>query len=218
MRSGRSAFDLYQTSKGGSAKLFIAGTSQRPRLNEPGLIILGLNVSDVERTAEVEAIRRKLIPLTAYRQLLNGPEHVSDWLAVDQSMIDTFADATHDHQFIHTDRQRAESETPFGGTIAHGFLTLSLLSALAFDAMPGVEGIRMGVNYGFERVRFLSPVKSGARVRGKFRLIGLTERAVSIQSTWDTVVEVEGMIKPAIEAHWITLALIDPDEPPVQSL
>jgi acyl dehydratase len=76
----------------------------------------------------------------------------------------------------------------------------------------------MGVNYGFERVRFLSPVKSGARVRGKFRLIGLTERAVSIQSTWDTVVEVEGMIKPAIEAHWITLALIDPDEPPGQSL
>jgi acyl dehydratase len=218
MSAGRNACDLYQTSKGGSAKLFIAGTSQRPRLNEPGLIILGLNVSDVKRTAEVEAIRRKLIPLTAYRQLLNGPEHVSDWLAVDQSMIDTFADATHDHQFIHTDRQRAESETPFGGTIAHGFLTLSLLSALAFDAMPGVEGIRMGVNYGFERVRFLGPVKSGARVRGKFRLIGLTERAVSIQSTWDTVVEVEGMIKPAIEAHWITLALIDPDEPPVQSL
>jgi acyl dehydratase len=142
---------------------------------------------------------------------------VSGWLAVDQSMIDTFADATNDHQFIHTDRQRAESETPFGGTIAHGFLTLSLLSALAFDAMPGVEGTRMGVNYGFERVRFLSPVKSGARVRGKFRLIGLTERAVSIQSAWDTVVEVEGLIKPAIEAHWITLALIDPDGPPVRA-
>ena len=75
----------------------------------------------------------------------------------------------------------------------------------------------MGVNYGFERVRFLSPVKSGTRVRGKFRLIGLTERAVSIQSAWDTVVEVEGMIKPAIEAHWITLALIDPDRPPVHA-
>lgn len=173
-------------------------------------------MSDVKRAAELEAIRRRLIPLTAYRQLLNnGPEHVSDWLTVDQSMIDTFADATHDHQFIHTDRQRAESETSFGGTIAHGFLTLSLLSALAFDAMPGVEGTRMGVNYGFERVRFLSPVKSGARVRGKFRLIGLTERAVSIQSAWETVVEVEGIVKPAIEAHWITLALIDPDGAPV---
>jgi acyl dehydratase len=75
----------------------------------------------------------------------------------------------------------------------------------------------MGVNYGFERVRFLSPVKSGARVRGKFRLVGLTERAVSIQSAWDTVVEVEGIAKPAIEARWIILALIDPDGPPVDS-
>ena len=174
-------------------------------------------MSDVKRATEPEAIRRKLIPLTAYRQLLNGPEQVSDWLLVDQSMIDTFADATHDHQFIHVDRQRAESETPFGGTIAHGFLTLSLLSALAFDAMPGVERTRIGVNYGFERVRFLSPVKSGARVRGKFRLVGLTERAVSIQSAWETVVEVEGMVKPAIEAHWITLALMDSNGPLVDS-
>jgi acyl dehydratase len=170
-------------------------------------------VSEVKGAAELEPIRRKLISLTAYRQLLNGPEQVSDWLLVDQSMIDTFADATHDHQFIHIDRQRAESETPFGGTIAHGFL----LSALAFDAMPGVERTRIGVNYGFERVRFLSPVKSGARVRGKFRLVGLTERAVSIQSAWDTVVEVEGIAKPAIEAHWITLALIDPNGAPVDS-
>jgi acyl dehydratase len=197
---------------------FPTGAMRQPRLNERDQTTLPrLKVSDVRRAAELEAIRRKLIPLTAYRQLLNGPEHVSGWLAVDQSMIDTFADATNDHQFIHTDRQRAESETPFGGTIAHGFLTLSLLSALAFDAMPGVEGTRMGVNYGFERVRFLSPVKSGARVRCKFRLIGLTERAVSIQSAWDTVVEVEGLIKPAIEAHWITLALIDPDGPPVRA-
>ncbi len=105
-------------------------------------------MSDVERAAELEAIRRKLIPLRAYRQLLNGPEQVSDWLLLDQSMIDTFADATHDHQFIHIDRQRAESEAPFGGTIAHGFLTLSLLSALASDAMPGVERTRIGINYG----------------------------------------------------------------------
>nr|WP_283818716.1 MaoC family dehydratase [Bradyrhizobium diazoefficiens] len=154
-------------------------------------------------------MRGKLIPLTSYRQLLDGPELISGWQTVNQSMIDMFADATHDHQFIHTDRQRAEQETPFGGTIAHGFLTLSLLSALAFDAMPGVEGTRMGMNYGFERVRFLSPVRSGARVRGKFRLAALTERAVSIQSAWDSIIEVEGAIKPALEAHWITLALLD---------
>src|SRR3954469_19342929 len=185
---------------------------------ERDLGLRGSRVSDKERGAEAEAIRKKLIALEEYRKLLNGNELTSNWLVVDQSMIDTFADATRDHQFIHVDPTRAKAETPFGGTIAHGFLTLSLLSTLAFDAMPGVEGTRMGVNYGFERVRFLSPVKSGARVRGKFRLIGLTERAVSIQSAWDTVVEVEGTIKPAIEAHWITLALIDPDESPGQSL
>ncbi|MBR0811237.1 MaoC family dehydratase [Bradyrhizobium diazoefficiens] len=166
-------------------------------------------VNDVERTVSPDALRGKLIPLTSYRQLLDGPELISGWQTVNQSMIDMFADATHDHQFIHTDRQRAEQETPFGGTIAHGFLTLSLLSALAFDAMPGVEGTRMGMNYGFERVRFLSPVRSGARVRGKFRLAALTERAVSIQSAWDSIIEVEGAIKPALEAHWITLALLD---------
>ena len=165
-------------------------------------------MNDVERTVFPGNLRGQLIPLAAYRQLLDGPELISGWQTVDQSMIDMFADATHDHQFIHTDRQRAEQETPFGGTIAHGFLTLSLLSVLAFDAMPGVEGTRMGVNYGFERVRFLSPVKSGARVRGKFRLVGLTVRAVSIQSAWDATIEVEGMVKPAIEAHWITLALL----------
>ena len=123
---------------------------------------------------------QQLIALEEYRKLLNGSDLTSNWLAVDQSMIDTFADATRDHHFIHVDQTRAKAEAPFGGTIAHGFLTLSLLSTLAFDAMPGVEGTRMVVNYGFERVRFLNPVKKGTRVRGKFRLIGLTERAVSL--------------------------------------
>jgi acyl dehydratase len=168
-------------------------------------------VSYAERaTAQLEAIRAKLIPLDDYRKLLNGEELVSDWVVVDQSMIDTFADATLDYQFIHVDPERAR-ETHFGGTIAHGFLTLSLLSTLAFGAMPGVEKSRMGVNYGFDRVRFNSAVKTGARVRGKFRLVSLTERAVSIQSGWDAVIEIEGIKKPALEAHWITLALIDPD-------
>ena len=155
-------------------------------------------VSDTERAAEAEAIRSKLIALEEYRKLLNSSELTSNWLVVDQSMIDTFADATGDHQFIHVDPTRAKAEAPFGGTIAHGFLTLSLLSTLAFDVMPGVEGTRMGVNYGFERVRFLSPVKSGTRVRGKFRLIGLTERTVSLQSAWETVVEVEGDRKSVV--------------------
>jgi len=168
-------------------------------------------LSEAKRAAEAEAIRRKLIPLDDYRALLNGRELVSDWQLVDQPMIDTFADATRDHQFIHVDPARALAETPFGGTIAHGFLTLSLLSVLAFDALPGVHRTRMGVNYGFDKVRFMSPVKSGQRVRGKFRLVDLKVRRVSVQSSWDAVIEIEGSVTPALQAHWITLAVIDPD-------
>ena len=170
-------------------------------------------MSEAEREAEAEAIRRKLIPIADYRALVDGEEFVSDWLVVDQSMIDTFADATLDHQFIHVDPARALAETPFGGTIAHGFLTLSLLSVLAFGALPGVRRTRMGINYGFDRVRFMNPVKSGTRVRGKFQLVGLTERAVSVQSAWNATVEIEGALKPALVAHWITLAVLDPDAP-----
>jgi acyl dehydratase len=157
-----------------------------------------------------DALRRKLVPIETYRGHLNGEEFVSGWLTVDQTMIDTFADATHDHQFIHVDPERALSETPFGGTIAHGFLSLSLLSALAYDALPGVEHTKMGINYGFDKVRFLTPVKSGARVRGRFRLVELKERAVSVQSSWETSVEVEGAAKPALAAHWITVAVLEP--------
>ncbi|WP_102959848.1 MaoC family dehydratase [Mangrovicella endophytica] len=163
-------------------------------------------------TTEEDAIRQKLIPIEDYRAHLNADELVSGWLLVDQRMIDTFADATHDHQFIHVDPERAKAETPFGGTIAHGFLTLSLLSALAFDALPGVAGTRMGINYGFDKVRFLAPVKSGARVRGRFKLVGLTERAVSVQSAWEATIEIENAAKPALVAEWTTLAVIDPPE------
>lgn len=167
-------------------------------------------MSEASRKAEQDAIERKLIPIEDYRKLLDGETLTSDWLTVDQGMIDTFADATLDHQFIHVDPQRAKAETPFGGTIAHGFLTLSLLSRLAFDALPGVRTTRMGINYGFDKVRFLNPVKAGVRVRGSFRLVGLTERAVSIQSAWDATVEIENAMKPALSAHWITLAVLDP--------
>jgi acyl dehydratase len=168
-------------------------------------------LSDATRAAEAEAIRRKLIPLADYRNLLNGEELASGWQLVDQPMIDGFADATRDHQFIHVDPERARTETPFGGTIAHGFLTLSLLSALAFDALPGVLRTRMGVNYGFDKVRFMSPVRSGQRVRGRFRLVDLKVRQVSVQSSWDATIEIEGSITPALQARWITLAVIDPD-------
>src|ERR671921_1972124 len=100
---------------------------------------------------------------------------VSDWIPIDQARIDAFADVTQDHQFIHIDPQAA-AKTPFGGTIAHGFLTLSLLSRMAADVMLRPEGVKMGVNYGLDRVRFLSPVRSGKCVRGRFTLTSFEEK------------------------------------------
>lgn len=129
---------------------------------------------------------------------------VSRWLTVDQPRIDGFAVLCEDDQFIHTDPERARAETPYGGTIAHGFLTLSLLSAMAYDAQPRLAGARMSVNYGFDRVRFLAPVPAGARVRGRFALRALEERAPNeITLTWDVTVEIEGSDKPALSAIWL---------------
>ena len=128
---------------------------------------------------------------------------VSDWILVDQDAINTFADVTDDHQFIHVDPEAA-AKTPFGGTIAHGFLTLSLLSRMAADAMLRPEGIKMGVNYGFERVRFLAPVRAGKRVRGRFQLLSFEEkRPGQYQFTHQVTVEIEGEDKPALVADWI---------------
>lgn len=130
---------------------------------------------------------------------------VSNWVMVDQAMIDTFAEATGDHQFIHVDPEKAKL-TPFGGTIAHGFLTLSLLPRLAAEAdMPKIEGVKMGVNYGGNKVRFLTPVKSGSRVRGRFKLLGIEEkRPGQWQQTQEFTVEIEGQDKPALIAEWIS--------------
>ena len=120
-------------------------------------------MSDTERAAEAEAIRSKLIALEEYRKLLNGSELTSNWLVVDQYMIDTFADATRDHQFIHVDPTRAKAETPFGGTIAHGFLTLSLIAPTAFELLVPLVHVKSVVNYGLAKVRFMNAVRSGAR-------------------------------------------------------
>ena len=133
---------------------------------------------------------------------------VSDWILIDQARIDTFADVTEDRQFIHVD-PAAAALTPFGGTVAHGFLTLSLLSRMAADAMLRPEGIRMGVNYGFEKVRFLAPVKAGKRVRGRFLLERLDEkRPGQWQFTHQVTVEIEGEDKPALIADWIGLIFL----------
>ena len=135
-----------------------------------------------------------------------GQEQVSDWVEVTQDMIDKFADATGDHQFIHVDPERAKL-TPFGGTIAHGFLTLSLMPLLSSKiADPAqLSGVKMGVNYGGNKVRFLTPVRSGSKVRGRFKLVEFDEkRPGQFQQTNAFTVEIEGSDKPALIAEWIS--------------
>jgi len=138
-----------------------------------------------------------------------GLVHRSTWLTVDQDMIDRFADATLDHQFIHVDPVRA-AETPFGGTIAHGLLTLSLLPhLLASIPALALPAVRMGVNYGFDRVRFVHPVRSGSRIRAAAVLSALDEVALGqFQQTHETSVEIEGVDKPALVATWLTRFMI----------
>jgi acyl dehydratase len=129
----------------------------------------------------------------------------SEWLTVDQAMIDKFAEATGDHQFIHVDVEKAKL-TPFGGTIAHGFLSLSIMPVLtAMTDMPRLDGIRMGVNYGGNKTRFLAPVRSGKRVRGHFKLLEIEEkRPGQWQQTVEYTLEIEGEDKPALIAEWIS--------------
>ena len=130
---------------------------------------------------------------------------VSDWIVVDQNMINTFADSTGDHQFIHVDEEKAKL-TPFGGTIAHGFLTLSLMPVMMTTAdTPRPSGVKMAVNYGMNKVRFLAPVRSGKKVRGHITLLELDEkRPGQWQQTVEISVEIEGEDKPALLAEWIT--------------
>ncbi|MEA3062220.1 MAG: hypothetical protein QOJ94_2001 [Sphingomonadales bacterium] len=133
---------------------------------------------------------------------------VSDWILVDQARIDAFAEVTEDRQFIHVD-PAAAAQTPFGGTVAHGFLTLSLLSRMAADAMLRPEGVKMGVNYGFDRVRFMAPVRSGKRVRGRFTLTAFDEkRPGQYQFVHNVTVEIEGEDKPALVADWIGMLFV----------
>ncbi|MFC4293196.1 MaoC family dehydratase [Sphingorhabdus arenilitoris] len=129
----------------------------------------------------------------------------SEWILVDQEMINKFADATGDHQFIHVNEEMAKM-TPFGGTIAHGFLTLSLFPVMtAKSEMPKVEGAKMGVNYGGNKTRFLAPVRSGKKVRGHFKLLEMVEkRPGQWQQTLEFTVEIEGEDKPALIAEWIS--------------
>jgi len=130
-----------------------------------------------------------------------GHEFVTDWMAISQEMIDQFADATRDHQWIHVDRERA-AQSPFTTTIAHGFLTLSLISAMLRSAITPT-GLRMAINYGLNRVRFISPVPSGARIRTRFKLSSVEETGGAIQAVWAGTIEREGSEKPACAAEWL---------------
>ncbi|MFL6739701.1 MAG: MaoC family dehydratase [Sphingomicrobium sp.] len=143
--------------------------------------------------------------LDEIRAKVGLPVGVSDWIVVGQGRISQFADATDDHQFIHVDPVAAAT-AGFGGTIAHGFLTLSLLSRMAADAMLIPDTTRMAVNYGLDRVRFLAPVKSGARVRGHFTLESAEEKAPGqLLLKHQVTVEIEGQEKPALTAQWLGL-------------
>ncbi|PJE27889.1 Acyl dehydratase [Pseudooceanicola antarcticus] len=139
---------------------------------------------------------------TEFKAMIGQELGLSDWIEVSQQRIDEFARCTEDLQYIHTDPSRA-AQSPFGTTIAHGFLTLSLLSKMVLD-MPQVAGTTMAVNYGMNRMRFISPVPSGARIRGRFTLKSVEEiRPGEIQTTTDVVVEIEGKDKPALVAEWL---------------
>jgi acyl dehydratase len=139
------------------------------------------------------------------KALVGQPIGTSEWLTVDQAMIDKFAEATGDHQFIHVDVEKAKL-TPFGGTIAHGFLSLSLMPVLSAKAdLPRLDGVKMGVNYGGNKTRFLSPVRSGKRVRGQFKLLEIEEkRPGRWQQTIEYTLEIEGEDKPALIAEWVS--------------
>jgi acyl dehydratase len=143
-----------------------------------------------------------------YKAMVGKDLGVSRWFEIDQKRIDTFADCTEDFQFIHVDPERA-ADTPFGGTIAHGFLTLSMLSAMAYELFPQLEGAKMGVNYGMNKLRFLAPVRSGKRVRGRMKLLEVSERHPGVlQSVYEVTVEIEGEDKPALLAEWVGLTYV----------
>lgn len=133
---------------------------------------------------------------------------VSNWITVDQKMIDDFAKTTHDEQWIHVDPERAAAETPFGGSIAHGFLTLSLASRFAYDCFNMLPGQSMGINYGMNKLRFLKPVVAGSRLRGRFTLQKVTAKGPTNMLRENLLtIEIEGEETPALIAEWLGLAV-----------
>ena len=133
---------------------------------------------------------------------------VSEWLTVDQARINQFAEATGDHQYIHVDPERAAA-TPFGSTIAHGFLTMSLMVLMGYEGSTKLENAVMGINYGFDKLRFISPVKVDSRIRGRFRLLSAEEKKPGhYLLKHEVTVEIEGEEKPALIAEWLGMTVV----------
>lgn len=146
------------------------------------------------------------------QSMINQDVGVSRWFDLDQARIDAFASLTEDEQFIHVDPERAKA-TPFGGTIAHGFLTLSLASAMSMEAVAPLDDLVMSVNYGFDRLRFLAPAPSGSRVRGRFKLLSAEDKGAPDGMTrWllkhELTIEIDGGDKPALIAEWLTMHVV----------
>jgi acyl dehydratase len=152
-----------------------------------------------------EVWKKPPVSLETYQGMVGKEIGVSAWHLIDQQRIDAYADVIEDHQFIHVDPERAK-QTAFGTTIAHGFLTMSLLSIMSYQVMPVIEGTTMGVNYGFDKLRFISPVRSGKRVRGRFVLAeAKLRKPTELLSRTNVTVEIEGEEKPALVADWLGL-------------
>lgn len=149
-----------------------------------------------------------VIKIGDLQSLIGTEVGVSRWIEVDQARIDAFARVTEDEQFIHVDPEAAKA-TPFGSTIAHGFLTLSLASAMSYDAVAPLEGVVMGVNYGFDKLRFLAPVPAGSKIRGRFKLLGAEDKG---GGRWllkhELTVEIDGAEKPALIAEWLGMQVV----------
>ena len=147
----------------------------------------------------------KKVNASGLKDLIGTEIGVSEWAVMDQERINVFADVTEDHQFIHINEEAAK-QTPFGGTIAHGFLTLSMLSKFSEGSGLVIEGIQMGINYGFEKVRFLAPVPSGSKIRGRFSLKDAVEKKPGqFLLTYEVTVDIEGQDKPALIADWLAM-------------
>ena len=150
----------------------------------------------------------KTVPVEEFLKMAGTKLGVSEWLEIDQSRINEFADCTMDHQFIHVDEEAA-AKTPFGGTIAHGFLTLSLLVKLCEDISVHPEGLVMGVNYGCNKVRFLAPVRAGKRVRAHVELASVEQKEPGRFLTQQNItVEIEGEETPALYAEWLGMTVV----------